>query len=674
MPARMTPRRPRFAPRLVALEPRDNPAQFGLPWADPRHLTLSFVPDGTTAAGVPAGGPASDLFARLDAAMPRATWQGAVTRAAQTWAELADLTIGVVADGGQPLAAPGPAQADGRFGDIRVGGFALDGDLGEGVPPDPFAAGTLGGDVVLNTAAAYTPDTLYAVALHEIGHALGLAHRDEAGSVLNPRLDTAATTAATPTAGDVAAVRVLYGARAADPNEGRTGNATLRNATRVRYPHPSAAGEDGSVPLVGWGDITARTDVDIFWVKPLAGYTGAMTVRVQTAGVSLLAPKVTLYDPDGRQIARVTATGAAGDVVTVTVPSVRPDEKYYVRVEAAPGAAARVGRFGVGITFDRLVRADARANLEAVLRGPFDGLDEDDLYVALTDPAAALYADDDGEDDTAATAADLAALPAPAGAARYAAVASLADAADADFYRVRAPDVRAPVVLTATVAGFGPNALTPRVELFDRNGVRLTARVLVNGNGTYTVQVAGLEGNRREYYARVFGAGSDPGNYALDVRFGPTAASPRTAFASGSLAAPGSEAGYAVYVGRAQLFGFALSAAGGTGSVRAEVRRVGDPAPVFTLTAAAGETVTGVAPLLPPGEYRVTFTRVGGTAGDPLTFTLEGDGLTDPVGPVAGSATLGSQYQAPGRPPGEFLYPIGTVTTDPFRWLFVYAN
>ena len=689
MPSRMTPRRPRFTPRFDTLEARDTPAQFGLPWADPHHLTLSFVPDGTTAAGVPAGGPASNLFARLDAAMPRATWQGAFTRAAQTWAEQANLTIGVVADGGQPLASPGRAQGDERFGDIRVAGFALAGDLGDATPPDPFAAGTLGGDVVLNTAAAFTADTLYAVALHEIGHALGLDHRTEAGSVMGPTLDAAATTKAVPTAGDIVALRALYGARAADPNEtatsgggasgkggssGTTGNGTLASATRIRYPHLSAVGEDGSVPLVAWGDITTRSDVDVFWVKPLAGYTGPMTVRVQTAGISLLAPKVTLFDPNGRQIAQATSTAAAGDVVTLTVPSVRGDEKYYIRVEAAPGPAAGVGRFGIGATLDKLVKPTATP-LDAALRGPYDTLDTDGLYQLFTNPAAALFAEDGGTDETVATAVNLEALPAPAGAARYAAVASLADAADADVYRVRAPDVRAAQVLTVTAAGLGANGTAPRVEVVDGNGAKVATRVVVNGNGTLTVQAAGVEGSRRSYYVRVFGAGNDPGNYALDVRFGPaaTAAAARTAFASGSLAAGSSSVGYTLYVGRAQLFGFALSAAGGPGAVRMDLRRAGDPdtaAPVFSLTAAGGDLVTGLTPLLTPGEYRVTFTRTGAGAGTaPLPFALSGTALTDPIGPVAGSATMTSQYQAPGKPAGQYLYPVGAVTYDPYRWV-----
>src|SRR5262245_28902502 len=169
----------RFAPRLDPLEARDTPAQFGVPWGDPTHLTLSFVPDGT-----PAAGHASGLFAALDAAMPRAVWQGAILQAFQTWATLANVNIGLVADDGSTFGTPGLAQGDRRFADIRVGGHPMTGEFAVAVPPDPFVAGTLAGDVFVNTAVRFDPDTLYAVALHEAGHALGLAPSTDPRSVM----------------------------------------------------------------------------------------------------------------------------------------------------------------------------------------------------------------------------------------------------------------------------------------------------------------------------------------------------------------------------------------------------------------------------------------------------------------------------------------------------------
>src|SRR5919205_713969 len=98
---------------LESLEPRCTPAAFGIPWHDATHLTLSFVPDGT-----PIAGHQSTLFQTLDRQIPTAQWERTIARALQTWADVTNLSVGVVADGGQPLGSPGPLQGDPRFGDI----------------------------------------------------------------------------------------------------------------------------------------------------------------------------------------------------------------------------------------------------------------------------------------------------------------------------------------------------------------------------------------------------------------------------------------------------------------------------------------------------------------------------------------------------------------------------
>ncbi len=156
---------------VTALEGRDVPASFGIPWSDPKHLSISFAPDGTSAAGV-----SSNLSAALDAQMPTAVWRAAILRAAQIWSAAANLNIGLVADNGDAFGSPGATQADPRFGDIRIAGVPMAGDaLGEAVPPDPLLSGTMAGDVFFNTNTTFTADKLTSVALHELGHALGLA-------------------------------------------------------------------------------------------------------------------------------------------------------------------------------------------------------------------------------------------------------------------------------------------------------------------------------------------------------------------------------------------------------------------------------------------------------------------------------------------------------------------
>src|SRR4051812_792011 len=140
---------PRRRPSLEALEDRRLPATFGLPWPDPQHLTLSFMPDGT-----PVGGAPSALRQTLDARMSTPAWRLDVLRAFQSWAELANINIGLVSDNGQASGQPGPLQGDTGFGDIRLGARALSADtLALAVPFD--LGNNLSGEVLLNSDASF---------------------------------------------------------------------------------------------------------------------------------------------------------------------------------------------------------------------------------------------------------------------------------------------------------------------------------------------------------------------------------------------------------------------------------------------------------------------------------------------------------------------------------------
>jgi hypothetical protein len=628
---------------VTPLEDRDVPASFGVPWADSTHLTISFAPDGTSAAGM-----ASNLEAAFDG-MGRAAWRAAILRAADTWARAANLEIGVVADGGQPFGDSGATQGDARFGDIRIGGLAMAGDaLGAAIPPDPLLSGTMAGDVFFNTTAAFTPNLLYRVALHELGHALGLAPSPNPNSVMFNTVGTRTTLSV----GDITALRRLYGARAGDPNEGSNGNNSIKRATRLDFP----SSYDGETPLVGFGRVGSG-DVDVFMFRSPDDYAGPTTVRVQTAGLSLLTPRVIVYDQRGREVGRATGTGAEGDTLTVTLPGIEAGRKYYARVAAAPGADGRAGRFGIAVTFDGLVQPSG-ITLDEVLRGPYDALDESDLAEVFENPQAALYVEDGGTDDTDDEATDLKPL-----AGRFAATASMTTAADVDFYRLRAPKAarRIPLVLTVTARPIGPNGVLPSVEVFDRDMNPMAAEVLRNGNGEYAVQVAGAESDRR-FFLRWSGPGA--GNFAFEAAFRKTPI-PFEDFAIGSttVAAP---AEYKLYAARTQLFGFSLQPNGPAGSaVRMTIRNEAGQT-VFDLTAAAGETVTARSLFLAPGEYDIVLTPVG--ADGPLDFRLRGAVETDPLGPQPGNSALAPKYADP-TTPGQYVYPGNVVSLATYLFI-----
>ena len=193
-------------PGFEALEGRRLPAQFGVPWHDATHLSISFVPDGTLIAGQP-----SDLFKTLDAREPTAVWQREILQAFQTWAVQADINFALVPDGGEPLGTPGPDQHDPRFGDIRIGAQPMSPEvLSISVPHDPFLSGTWSGDVLLNSSIAFDKNgaDLFPVLLHEAGHVLGFDDSSDPNSVMFPHLNDTKD-ALSP--GDIAAVQALYG-------------------------------------------------------------------------------------------------------------------------------------------------------------------------------------------------------------------------------------------------------------------------------------------------------------------------------------------------------------------------------------------------------------------------------------------------------------------------------
>lgn len=641
-------RRTRLA--VIRLEDRTVPAVFNTPWADPTHLTLSFAPDGT-----PALSAASSLFSALDAQMPRASWQQAILRAAQTWAEAAGVNIGLTTDAGQVFGTNGPAQGDSRFGDIRIGGLPMANELAEAIPPDASLAGTLAGDIYFNSGATFTPESLYGVALHEMGHALGVGSSEDPASVM---FDTFNHNLAL-SVSDLAAIHALYGVRAPDSNEGSIGNNTIKDATRIKFD----SSFDGSTPLVVFGDVSTPTDVDDFYLPNLDTYSGPVSVRLQTTGISLLAPKLSITDAKGTVLAAAEGSGVAGDTLTLTLPQVAAGAKYYLRVEAAPGATFAVGRYGLAVTFDDLLRPSA-ISVDAVLRGPYDSVSTKDLVSVFKSPSTTAFNDDLGKNDRIGAATQLTTAVGFAPNTHFRTTASISTAADVDFYHVKAPSTQnnAKVVLTTTVRAVDPNGAVQRVELYDARQVRIPATILANGNGTFTVQAADLPANT-DYYVRV--GGGLPGNYQLDIVFGSKASEVRT-FSTGTVPTTGSLTS-TLYIAQTQVFGYTLSATGPAGT--AIEMSITDAAGqvIFTLNGLAGDTVSGVTGFLAPGAYQVRIRTIDATS--PIGFVIGGNGFTDPIGPQLTDSASAPIYQDP-QNRGGFLYPTGTSTIDPYLWLF----
>ncbi|HEY3788807.1 MAG TPA: matrixin family metalloprotease, partial [Urbifossiella sp.] len=222
----LRPRFPRLGAGFESLETRDLPtaSPFGIPWADPDHLTLSFVPDGTPTPDGP-----STLFRTMNAIAPTAVWEGEILRAYESWAATVNINVGVVADSGAPLGALGAVQGDSRFGDIRIAAAPIQ-DSSELAAASPFSwtGTTYSGDIVFDSSRTFDIGNqpngydLYSVAVHEAGHTLGLGHSTAADSVMQEAYSYHSGLGA----GDVQNIQALYGVRTPDTFDAAKANNT----------------------------------------------------------------------------------------------------------------------------------------------------------------------------------------------------------------------------------------------------------------------------------------------------------------------------------------------------------------------------------------------------------------------------------------------------------------
>lgn len=336
--------------RVEHLECRVVPyAISGNAWAHPQLITMSFVPDGTLMTTANNVNVYSNLFATFNAKWAQSTWQNEILQAAQLWAQQANVNFAVVSDNGTAAGGGKYQQGDPGMGDIRIGAYNFGNKsylAGTYMPP-PVNNYSIAGDINFNTALGFNIGSSYdlqTVALHEMGHALGIDHSALTAANMYPSYQTIKRAL---NADDINAVQSVYGARQADAYGG-TNNSFTAAVDLTSQLDPTALST-----VVNDLDLTSTASAEYFTVTAPATTDGTLTVNVQSAGLSLLRPSVTVYAADQVTVlGSASDTGYTGSTLSVPLTGVTPGTQYYIEVTGADATAFGTGNFALAVSFN----------------------------------------------------------------------------------------------------------------------------------------------------------------------------------------------------------------------------------------------------------------------------------------------------------------------------------
>ena len=326
-PALRTPKAAR--PTLEGLEDRLLLyATSGARWQYGSHITYSFMPDGTSLGGTP-----MIMNQRMNAeGISTANWELQIQKAAAVWEAVSGIQLAQVFDNGATVGIYGDQQDDPRFGDIRIGGFSQGNynQLAFTFYPPPYNGGTDAGDIFFNTDQSWQTNgsnwDLETVAIHEFGHALGMAHSTVNTAEMYAYYTYTGQQLSTD---DIQGIQAIYGAAVADPD-----NNTLATAIDIT-PYLNAQGQltIGNLRLS-----SPVNDVDWFHVTTPGSSTGQLQVTMQAAGLSSMCPFVLIYNQAGTQILNyaIAPNSYGQGIVNVSVPA-SAGQGFYIRCQGGAG-------------------------------------------------------------------------------------------------------------------------------------------------------------------------------------------------------------------------------------------------------------------------------------------------------------------------------------------------
>jgi Matrixin len=304
------------------------------------RITWSIMPDGTNLGGI-----ASNLVSTMNQKLGAGNWLQPLEDAFAQWENLANVNFSQVSDNGAPLGSGNYQQGSPNFGDVRIGGLALPSNVLAVTYLPPVAnGGSESGDIFFNTSQPWHIGSDYdleTVAIHEIGHDVGLGESTAVTAVMYPYYGGVQQSLASD---DIAGVQSIWGPRPEDPFVQAFHNLSFANATNITGFMVSASDQ---VFLPG---LSVASQSDTYWFKITtpANSSNNFTALVQSSGLSELSPRVAIFNAaDVGLVQTIAPANAYGTTITASITNATPNTTYYVRVTGSNIGASGTGAYAM---------------------------------------------------------------------------------------------------------------------------------------------------------------------------------------------------------------------------------------------------------------------------------------------------------------------------------------
>ena len=154
-------------------------------------------------------------------------------------------------------------------------------------------------------------------------------------------------------ADDIAGIRNIYSGNAARDMDRFARAGASNNTFATASPLAAFVSTYTLTAAVTGLDLYAASDVEYLTATVPSGTTGTMSVNVQSNGISLLSPKVTVYAADQKTVlGTATGLGKYGTSVTLSVSKLLAGQQVYLVVQGADSTVFATGSYDLGLSFN----------------------------------------------------------------------------------------------------------------------------------------------------------------------------------------------------------------------------------------------------------------------------------------------------------------------------------